>query len=60
MQKAINKQKRIVVWPNSLEYKDINDMIVGGYSEADIKLLIDQNTYGGLQADMALVNWKKC
>ena len=60
MQKAINKQKRIVVWPNNLEYKDINDMIVGGYSEADIKLLIDQNTYGGLQADMALVNWKKC
>jgi hypothetical protein len=60
MQKAINKQKKIVVWPTNLVYKDINDMIISGYSEADIELLIDQNTYSDLQADMALVNWKRC
>jgi hypothetical protein len=60
MQKAINKQNKIVVWPTNLVYKDINDMIISGYSEADIELLIDQNTYSDLQADMALVNWKRC
>ena len=31
-----------------------------GLNKADIKLLIDTNTYKGLQASMALQNWKKC
>ena len=59
MQKAIDKGKKIVIWPKNIEQKDINDMIMSGMNKADIKLIIEQNTYNGLQADMALVNWKR-
>jgi predicted RNA-binding Zn-ribbon protein involved in translation (DUF1610 family) len=60
IQKSIDKGHKVVVWPSTLDYKDINDMAMGNLNKADIKLLIDTNTYRGLQADMALVNWKKC
>ena len=60
MQKAIDRQKKVVVWPSRIEYKDINDMIINGYNKADVKLLVEQNTYKGLQANMALMSWRKC
>ena len=60
IQKSIDKDHKVVVWPSTLDYKDINDMAMGNLNKADIKLLIDTNTYKGLQANMALVNWRKC
>ena len=60
MEKAVSKHYSVVVWPEGIKNKDINDMIMSGMSEADIKLIIEQNTYNGLQANMALVNWRKC
>ena len=35
-------------------------MIMSGMSKADIKLIIEQNTYKDLQATMALSKWRKC
>ena len=35
-------------------------MILSGMSTADIKLVIEQNTFSGLQANMALTNWRRC
>ena len=60
IQKSINKGFKVVIWPGTLEYKDINDMIMSGLNKADVKLIIETNTYKGLQANMALTNWKKC
>ena len=60
IKKAISNQQQVVIWPENIKYKDINDMILGGMSEADVQLIIEQNTYKGLEADMALVNWRKC
>mgnify|MGYP003312601191 FL=1 len=60
IKKAIGNQQQVVIWPENIKYKDINDMILGGMSEADVQLIIEQNTYKGLEADMALVNWRKC
>ena len=60
IEKAIAKQQKVVVWPSTLNYKDINDMVMGGLTKADVQLMIHQNTYSGLQANMALMNWRKC
>ena len=60
MKRAIAKHYSIVIWPQAIKHKDINDMIISGMNKADVKLIIEQNTYSGLQADMALVNWRKC
>jgi len=60
MFKIANDGIKIVVWPSRLQYKDINDMIVGGLNAADVKLLIDENTYSKLDAMLAINTWKKC
>lgn len=59
MEKMINAGYNICIWPTSIEQKDINEMILAGRTEADIKLIVDQNTYKGLEAKMALSIWKR-
>ena len=56
MEKAINKGYNIVIWPDSLKIKDVNDMVMEG---VDPMPLIKENTYSGLQAKMRLSQWKK-
>ena len=51
---------KVVVWPSRLQFKDINEMIVGGLSEADVKLIVDENTHSNLDAMLAIQTWKKC
>ena len=60
MQKAIDKNLKVCIWPSNLTQKDINDMILAGYKDADVKLIIDSNTYSGLEAKLALMMWKRC
>ena len=59
MKKSIKMGRKIVVWPSSVEHKDINDMIMSDMSQADVKLLLDMNTHKGLMAEMALSVWSK-
>lgn len=59
MEKAIRLGYRICIWPETIEQKDINDMILAGYSVSDLKSIIDKNTYSGLKADFMLVARKK-
>ncbi|MDP7366124.1 MAG: DNA primase [Candidatus Pacebacteria bacterium] len=56
MEQMVDNDYNIVVWPNSLNEKDINDMTLSGHNPQQI---IKENTYTGLQARMALANWKK-
>ena len=59
MDKSIGMNRKIVVWPSTLEHKDVNDMVMSGMRIADIKMIIDENTYEGLSAKMALQHWQK-
>ena len=59
MEKSINMGRRIVVWPGKISHKDINDMIIAGMRCADIRLMIEQNTYSDLSPKMALNVWKR-
>ena len=50
----------MVIWPEFIEEKDINDMITkGGFSQDEIQDIIDKNTFVNLRAKMEFVNWKK-
>ena len=60
MKKAVKNRMKVVVWPSRLQFKDINEMIVGGLSEADVKLIVDENTHSNLDAMLAIQTWKKC
>jgi hypothetical protein len=59
MDKVIEMGYNVAFWPDHIEYKDINDMVIGGLKPADIKLIIDNNTYVDLQAKMKMVTWRK-
>ena len=56
MEKAIEKGYEIVIWPENLQEKDLNDMYIAGH---DVQSLVEFNTYSGLQAQIKLSEWKK-
>jgi hypothetical protein len=54
--KTIDRGDKVVIWPTSVEEKDINDMVIGGQN---IMSVLESNTYSGLQAKVKFNNWKK-
>ena len=59
IEKIINKKYNICIFPKSLKYKDINDMIIAGMSPVEIQTIIDNNTFSQLSAQQQLSNWKE-
>lgn len=57
MEKVIEKGHRIVVWPENVPGKDINEMILNGLT--DIEKVLSQNVYKGLEANLKLTKWRK-
>jgi DNA primase len=55
--KTINSNYNIVIWPQTLEEKDINDIVLTGKEPLNI---IKKNIYNGLEAKMKFVSWKRC
>ena len=54
--RCIEGGQRVVIWPNGIVEKDINDMVLAGHNVMDVLKL---NTYSGLQAKIKFNNWKK-
>ena len=54
--RVINRGDRVVIWPNGLMEKDINDMVLAGH---DVMSMLELNTYSGLEAKIKFNNWKK-
>jgi transcription elongation factor Elf1 len=59
LEHAIDNHFNVVIWPEMMEEKDINDMVLGGFSPDEIQDIIDKNTFLNLRAKMEFVNWKK-
>ena len=59
VEKAINRGHKICLWPEQMKYKDINDMILGGYTKEEIHDLIKHNTYQGTTATLWFTKWRK-
>ncbi len=56
MTKVIDRGYEIVIWPNKISDKDLNDMFLSGH---DVQSLVEFNTYSGLEAHVKLSEWKK-
>ena len=54
--KCIDRGETVVIWPNGIVEKDINDMVIAGH---DVMSMLKLNTYSGLQAKIKFNNWKK-
>ena len=57
MFKSVDKNYHVVVWPQEMKQKDINDMYLSGIE--DVKSFIDVHTYHGLEAYLKINQWKK-
>ena len=56
IERCIQNNKRVVIWPREVNQKDINDMVLAGH---DIMSILKLNTYSGLEAKVKFNNWKK-
>jgi transcription elongation factor Elf1 len=56
IQSKIESGESVVIYPNSISEKDINDMILSGL---DVQSMIESNTYSGLEAKLKFTTWKK-
>lgn len=57
IEKNIDQGYRVVIWPQTLVEKDINDIVSSGH---DVARIIKQNTYHGLAAKAKFIAWKRC
>jgi hypothetical protein len=56
---AVDNHFNVVIWPEMIEEKDINDMVLAGFSIDDLMDIIENNTFLNLRAKMEFINWKK-
>ena len=56
IERCIQNNKRVVIWPREVNQNDINDMVLAGH---DIMSILKLNTYSGLEAKVKFNNWKK-
>ena len=59
MYSVIDKGYSLVIWPDDLKHKDINDMIISGKTVSEIQTLISNNTHCGMTALQHINNWKR-
>lgn len=59
MDKAIENHFAICIWPEMMQEKDVNDMILSGFTSDEIADIIDKNTFVNLRAKMEYIQWKK-
>ena len=54
--KTIDRGEQVVIWPNHILEKDLNDMVLSGH---DVQTVIKSNTYVGLEAKLKFNTWKR-
>ena len=59
MNSSIRFDKKVVIWPDSMKHKDINDMIMSGYTKEQIQEIINDNIFSGAAARLRFIEWKK-
>ena len=57
VEKYVDLDYNVVIWPETIVQKDINDMVNDGI---DVRDVISNNIQSGLTAKFLLNQWKKC
>jgi hypothetical protein len=55
----VEKGYSVCLWPEKMKQKDINDMVLQGYTKDQLHKIIDDNTFSGLSAKLELTAWKR-
>ena len=60
IQRAIDADKKIVLFPDTFAHKDVGEAIECGISVSEIIDMLHKSCYSGLMAQLMFNNWKKC
>lgn len=50
----------VCLWPESVEEKDINEMVLAGRTPKELLTIINDNTFSGIDAQLKFTQWKRC
>ena len=50
----------VCIFPKTIREKDINDMILSGFTQDQVVDIINKNTYSGLKAKLKINKWRRC
>lgn len=56
LQRLIDSDERVVMWPEDIEGKDVNDMVKDG---VNVMSVLRNNIYSGIKAQLELTRWRK-
>ena len=56
IERCIERNQKVAIWPSNIIEKDINDMVLAGH---DVMSMLKLNTYSGLEAKLKFNTWKK-
>jgi ssDNA-binding Zn-finger/Zn-ribbon topoisomerase 1 len=56
IERCIERNQRVVIWPNNIKEKDINEMVLAGH---DVQSVVELNVYDGLKAKLQFNTWKR-
>jgi len=60
IEKAIDQNFKVCLFPDTFRHKDINDAILSGMTSDDIIDIINKNTFSDLRAKLEIITWRKC
>lgn len=59
IEKTIDQGKSVCLWPDHMKEKDINDMIIAGYTKKEVQEIITNNTFSGASAKLRFAEWRR-
>ena len=59
MERSIEEGYKVVIWPNNIQEKDINEMILAGKSKDEVFKIINSNACSNLTAKLKFKEWRK-
>jgi hypothetical protein len=60
IEKLIDNNYTVCLWPDTIQEKDINEMVLTGKSISSIMDTINTNTFQGMEAKLKFTQWRKC
>jgi len=59
IKKCVDLGHRVVLFPENVQGKDINEIVLSGVSQSELESMIADRTYSGLQAKLEFNKWRK-
>ena len=59
IEKSISQGNKVCIWPDHMQHKDINDMIIADITKEQIQEIITNNAFSGVSAQLRFAEWRK-